>query len=284
MKKIAVTGGSGKVGSYVIKELISHHYEVINIDLRKPQDDLCETRIARLDSLVNVLDVLKDVDAVVHMAGINAPGVRPNEVVFSNNTISTFNVLEAAQNNGINKVVLASSESIYGFCWAPQPFSPSYFPVDEMHPLLPQECYGLSKILNEETAKMFNRRNNMDVICLRLATVATPDYYPRIMGPENEIKRIRTMWSYVDAYDAAVACRLAIESNGLGFITLNITADDTISELPNDVLLSQHYPDVTDIRADVSGFRALSSNQLAKDVLGWQPVFSWRQRLREAIK
>jgi len=219
-------------------------------------------------------------DAVIHLAAIPAPVTYPHEVIFSNNVIATYNVLEAVSILKIQKVVIGSSESAYGFCWAPQAFSPLYLPVDEEHPLLSQECYGLSKEINERTGAMFHRRSGTQVLAMRFSTILTPDegagMKKRISKPENFN---RTLWSYIDIRDAATACRIGIEVEGCGFASLNVTANDTLSDWGTNRLLAEFYPDVTDLRREFTGREAVVSNELACKTLNWRPQYSWMDHL-----
>jgi nucleoside-diphosphate-sugar epimerase len=199
MKSIAVTGTSGKLGSWVVNELLEHGYRVIALDQNRSNKLRCEQRIIDLTNLGEVIGGLKGANAVIHLAAIPAPVLYPHEVIFNNNVMATYNVLEAVSILKISKVVMGSSESAYGFCWAPQAFSPLYLPVDEDHPLLSQECYGLSKEINERTAAMFNRRSGTQIIAMRFSTILSPEeciaMKERAAKPE-QFKR--TLWSYIE--------------------------------------------------------------------------------------
>jgi nucleoside-diphosphate-sugar epimerase len=276
MKSIAVTGASGKLGCWVVEELLQHGYKVIALDQHISNKLKCEQKIIDLTKLGEVMDGLKGVDAVIHLAAIPAPVHYAHEFIFSNNVMTAYNVLEAVSILKIPKVVMGSSESAYGFCWAPQAFSPLYLPVDEEHPLLPQECYGLSKEVNERTGAMFNRRSGTQVIAMRFSLILTPDEYivmqERIRKPEH-FKRI--LWSYIDIRDAAAACRAAIEAEGCGFINLNVTANDTLSEWDTKRLLIEFYPEITQLKYEFIDRQAIVSNALACKTLNWFPSYSW---------
>lgn len=272
--KIAVTGGSGRIGAYVIEELLAEGHVPVNLDRQHPEKRRCRTRIVDLLDLGEVYGALQGADAVIHLAGINAPGAYPNEKVFQINVMSTYNVLEAAAGLGIAKAAIASSESIYGYCYAENRFAPLELPVDESHPLLPQECYGLSKIACEQTAAMFHRRCGMQVVSLRFGHVPLPGEYEWLARHEGAS---RFLWSYVDVRDAARAARLAVEAEGVGCEAVNVTADDTCSPLDNAELLRRFYPSLADRHAQrLSGHGAWSSNAKAKRLLGWQPLYGWR--------
>ena len=114
MKKVVVTGGSGLLGYSVIKEFLDHGYEVVNADIKHPENPICKTVITDLQNLGEVYGVLAGADAVVHLAAIPVAYSHPNEVTFQNNVMSTYNILEAAGTLGIKKAVISSSESSYG--------------------------------------------------------------------------------------------------------------------------------------------------------------------------
>ncbi|GMK37248.1 nucleoside-diphosphate-sugar epimerase [Paenibacillus sp. CCS19] len=281
-KKVVVTGGSGMLGRWVVRHFVEQGYEVLNVDTRLPDEELCPTLIVDLQDLGQTYGALAGADAVVHMAAIPRAGMVPPEVTFRNNVMSTYNVLEAAAGLGIRKAVIASSESSYGICFAVNPLGPTYVPMDESHPQLPEDSYGLSKVVNEATADMFNRRTGMQVVSLRLGNVIPPEWYERfpsfIDKPEE---RDRILWSYIDTRDAAEACRLAIETDGLGSVAINLASDETSMNVKSRDLMAARYPEVTDFRAPLEGFETLLNNSLAKQLLGWEPKYRWREQLNQ---
>ncbi|RXI96335.1 NAD(P)-dependent oxidoreductase [Anaerobacillus alkaliphilus] len=277
MKKIVVTGGSGLLGSAVIKEFLEHGYEVINADIKHPQEALCRTVITDLTNLGEVYGVLAGAYAVVHLAAIPVAYSHPNEVTFQNNVMSTYNILEAAGNLGIKKAVISSSESSYGICFSSQRLTPQYVPMDEEHPQLPDESYGLSKIVNEKTADMIHRRTGMQVVSFRLGNVITPEMYKNFPGFIHDPQQRNTiLWSYIDSRDAATAYRLAVEAEGLGSVALNIGADETSMDIESKQLMELCFPDVKDFRKDITGFDPLLNTDKAKKLLNWKPVHKWR--------
>jgi nucleoside-diphosphate-sugar epimerase len=277
IKTVAVTGAGGRLGSQLVGDLLDKGYKVIAIDQRPMQLPKCTTLQVNLVHFGEVVSALAGADAVVHLAAIPAPRGFTNEVVFASNVLSTYHVLEAASLLRISNVVSASSESSYGYAWAEKPFQHHYFPVDESYPQLPEECYGLSKIVNEATAAMFHRRNGMQITSMRFSWIVTLDAYEQIkQNASNPGAQKSSLWSYIDIRDAASACIAAIEKEGLGCNDLNITADDTLVELDTQRLISTYYPEITDIRGSLEGNQALVSNAKAKQLLGWHPQFSWR--------
>jgi nucleoside-diphosphate-sugar epimerase len=273
MKTIAVTGGSGKLGTQVVKEL-RQQFQVVSLDHRL-SDQLHVKQIqVDLNDFGQVVGALHGADAVIHLAAIPAPLGFTNSYIFANNSVAGYHILEAASILGIRKVVMGSSESSYGFAWAPRRFSPNYLPLDEDHPQQPQECYGLSKIVNEITAAMFHRMNGMEVVSLRFSTIVSPEEYPR-MDTKNPERHKHTLWSYIDIRDAVSACLASLETEEQGAVCLNVTSNDTLSDWETERLLDRFYPDVTDRRLTFRGREAIVSNQRAKDVLRWSPQYSW---------
>lgn len=280
MSKVVITGGSGMLGRFVVRHFLEQGYEVLNIDSRRPDEELCPSLVVDLEDLGETYGALAGADAVVHLAAIPAAHIRTPEVTFRNNVMSTYNVLEAAAGLGIRKVVLASSESSYGIVFAVNPLVPQYVPIDEEHPQLPEDSYGLSKIVNEKTAEMFNRRTGMQVVSLRLGNVIPPERYEQFPSfIHNPEKRERILWSYIDTRDAAEACRLAVEAEGLGAVAVNIAADDSSMAIRSRELLEASYPGVTDIREPLEGYETLFNNAKAKQLLGWQPKYRWRDQV-----
>jgi nucleoside-diphosphate-sugar epimerase len=212
---------------------------------------------------------------VIHMAAIPRPQMHPNAEVWRVNTQSTYNVLEACGLLGIRKVVLGSSESSYGICFADQFFEPKYLPLDEAHPQLPEDTYGLSKVVNEATAAMFHRRDGTQILSYRIGNVLCPEDHAKVKArfdhPED---RLRILWSYIDSRDLAIACRLGIERDGLGAEPLIIAADDTSSNLPSRELVRRFLPGVKDFKSELPERTALISNQRVKQLLGWRQRFA----------
>ncbi|NOU99398.1 NAD-dependent epimerase/dehydratase family protein [Paenibacillus planticolens] len=281
-KRIIVTGGSGKAGQWILKHFVENNYDVINLDVKAPEEPICRTIITDLNDLGQVHNALsqfstgnrREVAGIVHFAAIPQAYTHTNDVCFRNNVMSTYNILEAAANLGIGKVVLASSESSYGICFASEFFEPQYIPIDEEHPQLPEDSYGLSKVVNEVTAQAFNRRTGMQVVSFRLGNILVPESYAQLKANFDDTDaRLRILWSYIDARDVASACLKAIEADGLGAEALIIAADDSSSNRLTRDLVEKYLPGVKDIRSPLEGRTSLISNAKAKRLLGWQPQY-----------
>jgi nucleoside-diphosphate-sugar epimerase len=280
--RVIVTGGTGKAGHYIVKHLVEAGYDVVNVDSRRPTEPQCHCIEADLTQLGQTVDAFSahstgnraPYAGVIHMAAIPRPHMHPNSEVWRVNTQTAYNVLEACGLLGIPKVVLGSSESSYGICFANRFFEPQYLPVDEEHPQLPEDTYGLTKVVNEVTAQMFHRRDGTQILSYRIGNVLCPEDHARIKErfahPEE---RLRILWSYIDARDLAITCRLGIEKSGLGCQPLIIAADDTSSNIPSLELVRRFLPGVTELRAPLAERASLMSNRRAHELLGWRQQF-----------
>jgi len=277
--RILVTGASGKLGQAVVEELVAHDYEVVGADRRPAPLQRRQVRFAEIElgDVDQVAGVMSGSQAVIHLGAIPGPRRDADEVVFTNNTRATFAVLQAAHVVGVRKAVIASSISALGPSFSPDPTTPLYAPVDEEHPLLGADAYALSKEVDERTAAMFHRRVGMAVAALRFTFVGRPDETVEAAAriKENPSTGSRTLWSYVDIRDAAVAARLALEAAGLKFEVFNVSAADTLSDIPTEKLLRDYAPSV-EVRQPIVGYGSAYSIEKARRVLDYQPAHSWR--------
>jgi nucleoside-diphosphate-sugar epimerase len=282
---IIVTGGSGKAGKTCVSDLQEHGCDVACIDLVRPINE--GVRFSRVDltdfgqtmaAVCAIDERVNKVTGIVHLAAIPAPGLAPNHVIFETNTVSTYNVFEAARQVGIKNIVWASSETVLGLPFATPP---PYVPVDEEYPGRPESAYSLSKLLGEEMAKQFCRWDpELKVIGLRFSNVMDPTDYARFPSFQDDAaKRKWNLWGYIDARDAAQAVRLALESNLKGAEVFVIANADTVMNRSNDELLRELYPGVPRKRA-FGPNETLLSIEKARRVLGYQPQYSWRTSIK----
>jgi nucleoside-diphosphate-sugar epimerase len=284
-KRVVVTGGSGKAGRWIVREFVRHGYDVLNLDWKRMDEPGCLTVVVDLTDLGQVQNSLapaadfrtSPIVGIVHFAAIPSLYIYPNEVTYRNNVLSAYNVLEAASNRGIRKVVLASSEASYGWCFSREIMPPKYLPVDEDHPQKPEDAYGTSKVVNEQTALAFHRRTGMQVLSYRLGNIVEPADYTALQDiyDNHPEERIRNLWSYIDVRDVASACRLGIERDGLGCQNIIVAADDTSAAAPSRDLVKRFLPSVTDIRTPFDGRETFLSNRRLHEALGWEQSYRW---------
>jgi nucleoside-diphosphate-sugar epimerase len=277
--RVLVTGASGKLGQAVVADLLAHGYEVVGADrvtlaLNRPEVRFAEIE---LSDVGQVAGAMSGAQAVIHLGAIPGPNRHPDEVVFGNNTQATFAVLQAARLVGVRRAVIASSISALGPSFSPEPTTPLYAPVDEDHPLLGADAYALSKEVGERTAAMFHRRAGIAVAALRFTWIATPEEVVESVARlrRNPTAGSRTLWSYVDIRDAAAAARLGLEVAGLEFEVFNVTAADTLSDIPTETLLRDFAPAVQ-IRQPIRGNASAYSIEKARLMFGYEPTRSWR--------
>ncbi len=277
--RIAVTGADGKLGRYVVRELLDHRYDVVAIDrvTRSDADARLTQRAVDLARPEGADAALAGCDELIHLAAITDPVSHPAPVMMANNLASTFNLLDAAVRFGMTRVVLASSQSVLGHPWAPTVLPLDYGPVDEAHPARPVDPYALSKQLCEEMGAYVARAHPLSVFALRFPSVWLPEQFPwrptvRLTELEQAAK---SMWAYVDVRDAARACRLALEADAFGFTLLNVTSRWAIGAKPVRDLLAEWYPATTDIRAPLGPTTAVFDWHKAERVLGFRARYRW---------
>ena len=281
MKKILVTGGSGKAGKATINKLSEKNYDVFNVDLQDKQElDVpfscvnLENFGETVEAITQIDDRINGIDAIVHQAAIPAPGLYPNHKTFRVNMLSTYNVFQCAEIMKINNIVWASSETVLGL-----PFDtyPPYVPVDEDYPPRPESSYSLSKVMGEELARQYCRRNkDMKIFGLRYSNIMEEKDYESFRDfQEDPYIRKWNFWGYIDARDVGQACLLALESDLKGADNFIIAADDTVMNKTNKELLDTVFPNIK-IKGELGDHQTLLNNSKAKKILGFQPQYSWR--------
>jgi nucleoside-diphosphate-sugar epimerase len=282
--KVVVTGGSGKVGRAVVRDLLEHGHDVLNVDRTAPDParsapgapflpaDL--TDFGQTLEALSGAELMSGVEAVVHLAAVPSPVHATPDVVFSTNIRSTHTVFAAAARLGLARVVWASSETTLG-----TPFStpPQYTPVDERHPLRPESSYALSKVLGEEMARQFARWSGIPFVGLRFSNVmerADYDQFPSYWDDPHIRKW--NLWSYVDESHAAQAVRLALSADVRGAQAFIIAAADTVMQRPSRELMAEVFPGVG-VADHLAEHGTLLGIDEARRVLGYDPAFSWRE-------
>jgi nucleoside-diphosphate-sugar epimerase len=285
MTKIAVTGGSGKAGRAVVRDLLEHGHDVLNVD-RVPSaessspDSPAPFLYADLTDYGETVEAisggerLPGIEAVVHLAAIPSPVVATPDLTFRTNITSTHTVFAAAQHLGLKRVVWASSETTLGL-----PFDqpPDYAPVDEDHELRPESSYALSKVLGEEMARQFHRWSAIPIVGLRFSNVMErPDYQRFPDFWDDPHLRKWNLWAYVDESHVAQSVRLALEADVAGADSFIIAAADTVMQRPSRELMAEVFPGVP-VRDGVEGTDTLLGIDKARRVLGYSPDFTWRE-------
>ncbi len=294
-KRIIFTGGSGKAGRHAVAHLLVKGHHVLNVDLKPLDLPGVNTLIADLTDSGQAFNALtthfdfagfdlghapRAPDAVVHFAAIPRVLIEPDNATFAANVVSTYNVIEAAMKLGVRKVVIASSETTYGVCFAEGDKDFHSFPLEEDYDVDPMDSYGLSKVCNEKTARAFAMRYGADVYALRIGNVIEPHEYGRFEAfLADPMTRKRTAWSYIDARDLGEIVHLCLVKNGLGFQVFNAVNDTITLDTPTRDFLARHCPHVP-ITRPLDKFEAPLSNRKAREVLGFKEAHDWRQYVK----
>lgn len=293
--RILFTGGSGKAGRHAIEYLVKQGHRVTNADLvpiEMSGVDSLQIDLTDAGQVFNALhayagfDELEPgsgvpvYDAVVHFAAIPCILLKPDNETYRINTLSTYNVLDAATKLGIRKVIFASSETTYGICFADGEIKPDYLPIDEEHPTIPQDSYAMSKVVNEVTARSFQARTGIDIYGLRINNVIEPHEY-KVNFPayvDNPALRRRNIFAYIDARDLGHMVECCLNTDGLGYEVFNVANDDLSVGLTNPEVIEQFYAGVP-LKREMGEYETFYANTKAKRLLGFEPKISWRDEM-----
>jgi nucleoside-diphosphate-sugar epimerase len=278
--KVVVTGGSGRLGRQVIRDLLDHGYQVLSLD-RVPQTEvLCTSWLADLRRASDLYEALRNTGGIVHLGAYQAPNLAPDTETFSNNITATYNVLKAAADLQVKRVVIGSSIAAYGFLYAPRFWNPEYLPVDENHPCKPQDPYGLSKRLGEEIASSFAAAHEMTIASLRLAGINFDISFQSFPERWKDLEKRRNgFWSYIDVRDAAAACRLALKADFTGHQIFNAAAPTSVMREPTEELIRRFVPDLKQIKCGLTGNWSGLDSTKAQSVLGFRCQHLWQDYL-----
>ena len=290
-KRIIFTGGTGKAGRHAVPYLLARGYDILNLDLKPLDLPGVTTLITDLTDSGQTFNALtthfnldhyadgappRAPDAVVHFAAIPRVGIEPDNKTFTANVTSTYNVIEAAMKLGVRKVIVASSETTYGVCFAEGDQDYHSFPLTEDYDSDPMDSYGLSKVVNEKTARAFAMRYGADIYALRIGNVIEPHEYSNF--PEylaNPPMRKRNAWSYIDARDLGQIVDLCLQKDGLGYQVFNAVNDTITANMPTPDFLAKYAPN-SRITRPMGPHEAPLSNQKIRDVLGFREAHPWR--------
>ncbi|HEY7244022.1 MAG TPA: NAD(P)-dependent oxidoreductase [Xanthobacteraceae bacterium] len=281
-----MTGGAGRVGRSVTEHLAECGHDVLAVDRIAPPLVRAGSAVVDLIDIRDLERAFRHVDAVVHMARVPFPYAsagydaatrtwhKPDLVEdmerFNLNLAMTYNVLGAALAVGAKKLVMGSSLAVYGFYYPSRPAFPDYLPIDETHPLRPDDHYGLSKRLGEALADGFASKHTMGVISLRFPVIFEGDQSKLLAQQTTAIRGFGAFGTYLDVRDAARACRLALETELSGHEAFNVCAPTTLMKQSTIDLARAFFPEISDIRrADAGNWSGYDPGK-ARNILGFE--------------
>ncbi|TDK43398.1 NAD-dependent epimerase/dehydratase family protein [Algoriphagus formosus] len=295
-KRIFFTGGSGKAGKHVIPYLLDQGHRVMNVDLKPLDHPGVDNLIADITDSGQMFNAMSSYagfdelepgtgvpkfDAVVHFAAVARILINPDNETFRVNAVGTYNVIEAAVKLGIKKIIIASSETTYGICFSDGKTNPNYLPLDEEYDVDPMDSYGLSKVVNEQTARAFQRRSGFDIYALRIGNVIEPHEYQELFPhyfKHPEVRR-RNAFCYIDARDLGQIVDLCLQKDGLGFEIFNAGNDHNGAIIPSKELADRFFPGVP-LKWKMEEHEALFSNRKIREVLGFKEQHNWRKYVK----
>src|SRR5919107_3332261 len=295
--RVLVTGARGKVGRATVAAFQGAGHDVRATDLtppvfERPEEGEADYFQADLTDAGDAFAVVRSAEAVVHTAAIPEPTRNPPHVVFRNNLMATFNTVEAAVRWGVPRFVNLSSETVPGFFFPERPWLPEYVPVDERHPVRPQDPYATAKHFGEQLMDGAVRRSDITCVSLRPSWVQWEGNYEENLGPWlREPTVSEGFWTYIDVYDLADAIRLAVESATPGHEVAYIASPDIASHESLEQLARRFHGDAApEIRPSDEPRPNGISIAKARRLLGYDPQRSWRDylddngRLRPAVR
>ncbi|MBS3649458.1 NAD(P)-dependent oxidoreductase [Pseudaminobacter sp. 19-2017] len=283
--RVIVTGSSGFLGRHVAGHLVRSGHAVRGVDVSPPPPgfDGWSHVTADLTDLAAAFELVRDAEAVVHIAAIPRPTGRTAGDVFHTNVSAAFNVVEATRLARIPRLVYASSFSVLGYPFGEPFVPPQSLPVDEKHPTHAQDPYGLSKWLGEEIVEAAVRGGGLSAVSLRLPWVQSPETFAAQIGPRSKTTdAVRDLWSYIDVRDAAEGFRLALDWPGESHLRAYLSAADTYLEEETASALERGLPGVP-LLQPLDAFTGLISTRLAQEELGFVPRHSWRDYANEEM-
>ena len=275
---IVVTGAAGRLGRRVVQMLADQGREVLATDQVEADDLPAEFVRCDLGDAKAVHGVLQGAEAVVHMGAIPGPSRAEPRVIFENNVSADFNVMISAAELGLRRVVFSSSAFGMGWAHDGNAFVPKYLPLDEEHPMMPFEPYGLTKQVGEDIGRMIARSSNTTVVSLRFTNVPPPEVVAEFPWPaptpENPLTLV--MWAYADARDVATAQVLALDAEIEEYEAFMLAQPSSRFAEPTIDVVRSNFGDRVEIREGLEGTASVISTAKVQRMLGWRPGHDWR--------
>lgn len=283
-ENVVVTGGAGRLGTYVVDRL-RNKCSVTVLDVKPlsgPQADGLRQIQSSITDYAAMRAAFEGQDAVIHLAAIPNPRSAPADVTFNTNVQGAWAVLQAAEDAGVKRVVVASSDSVFGLSYNPPDWPPKYLPVDEDHPIRPTEFYSLSKQVTEVIAQSYAHRRKLEVLAIRPVHIVFPPEYPELEARGSDVQNYH-FWAYVSPEDVAQGFDLALRSSYKGYEVFLISAADGLNARPTLDMARERWGSLPEIRRpeiyENNPFASVIDTTRARDRLGYEPTSDWRQMI-----
>lgn len=273
-RRVVVTGARGRLGRHVVPHLRARGHRVAGLDIIADPSGV--------DAVVDILDIVAlrrafvGAEAIVHLAGLDMDAPCAPEDFIRVNVPGAWNVLQAAQELRVPKVVLASSVTATGLNEARPDWAPAFLPIDESHALRPRHPYGVSKLLIEQAGRVIAEAGVTEVIALRPMLVVRPETTTRTAAAGRDPSR-RSLCYWVSLADCVAAFGCAVETDGIGFGAFFVTAADGYAAEPTLDRAARLWPATSIELRDRDRFAhdpwaGAFAGALARRVLGFSPT------------
>jgi nucleoside-diphosphate-sugar epimerase len=282
-EKVLVTGGSGLIGRHLVKSLAAGGFSIGVLDLVEPEGPVDAYHRGDVTDPDFLADTLPAWDAVVHLAALLPASESSPEEIYRVNAYGTFCVAETCARGGVARLIYCSSESVLGFAMGEGLPEPRYLPLDEDHPTIPVDPYGLSKLAGEEACRAAASRSSLRALAIRPPWIWVPEEYEIYRAYTAEPDRpdwIRDLWAYVQVEDLAAAVSMALITKDLEpFEVLFVSAADNGTERSSRFLIKEHLTSSPRIEGTFGRRESFISSERARKRLSYVPKRSWTEFL-----
>ena len=276
--KVVCTGGSGRLGRYIV-DLLKGDCDLTVVDVKEPEASVAFQEVDVVD-YGRLRRAFAGQQAVIHLAAIPNPRTAPAEVTFRTNVQGTWSVLQAAEDAGVKRVVVASSDAALGLHYNPPDWQPQYLPIDEDHPLRPIEFYSLSKAVTENICRSYANRGKLDVLVIRPTHIVFPPEVPELAARGSDVQNYH-LWTYVAPEDVAQGFERCLSVDQASYQAFFISAANGLNTRPTLELVRQRYGHMPELRKPAYYRNNLTASLLditrARQVLGFEPEIDWHQ-------
>ena len=276
--KVICTGGSGRLGRYIV-DLLKNDCDLTVVDVKEPEASVAFQKVDVVD-YERLKQTFAGQEAVVHLAAIPNPRTAPADVTFRINVQGTWSVLQAAEDAGVKRVVVASSDAALGLHYNPPGWQPQYLPIDEDHPLRPIEFYSLSKEIVENICRSYANRGKLEVLAVRPTHIVFPPEYPELEARGRDVENYH-LWTYVAPEDVAQGFQRCLSVDQAPYQAFFISAANGLNTRPTLDLVRERYSDMPELRNPAyyenNPLASLLDITRAREVLGFEPEIDWRQ-------